>query len=1148
MSSGATKGPSTKGGASSNKGGTSNSKMNNNSSTKGGKSSNKSDSSSKPEKTDLNPKIQPTAEQIQIAKIMDTHRAEDPDLQRKIRQVMEIARTTEDQASMALHSREYDIEQAITLLTEGGGQSLEAEWAQAGKKRKQKSAQKADNAAAKEKGIGKDSERAGGDRVEKRDRDKPDRKDGESGDGQTDSRRGDRGGRGGLRRGGRGGGRGGRTDSGKENEESIGSRGGFGRSTNGLGRGGRGGPGRGRGGTGGGGRMFSSRTRGRDDYNTIDVWENSQAEATPDAAPLKVDNWDEFPPTEDWDNEEYTGSLADTKVFTPSSQTAPGGAAPLTDATNVGGSGPPPSANHLPNSAGGGANASELQHKMSQGGGQPDSVTPGTGVVTMSSVVAGLNSVGNSGGGGSAVVPGQSIDINMLLQKPSANSNTSTGVSSNPGADLLASLQSSYTNSSQVGGLPNSALPQRQKVQRPRGPPSKIPASAVEMPDNAVTTLDVQFGGLDFGSDSSVTFNSVMHGKGESLLYGSPASKIDTFSAPVDKDTVQLKGSSVTDSSPFQNQRTSQGQPPSLNESNKANMPSNSSPNLDSHSMSSLNQSQPKNQSSGPSSYGAAVNSGSATGSAFVSYGKGAPGFAAPGFQATAPVVGGAYNSSAAAVAVQPSSYGAQQPTMPTQVGQPGYHGMNSMTYGAQPTVPSGVQSNQAQGQPQTLAAAVSQTQVQQAANPAFGNSAAQPQSSYHHSANSTTNSTGYATNSSGSSQYGSYGSKMPNTLSGSSSVKDANDSSLNVSASTTGAAISTAQLTSGVQPGSVIPASTATSSTKMATVSNSMTNNTATSKMGGIPPGMMMQPQGYILGQAGTVPAFYSVQAPMYGFEDNSVQFVPRIPHHIPGYYDASGAGFGTGVPGAPGVSGRNDGAAIQAYSTGADGRFQRSDSSTASPVPSNLAGGNTQQAMYNPPVPGYYFLGNNAMVHGTPYPFAAAPPHHMYQTAPMAAATNASGAPHAPASNHQYQNKSVYSGASYTTYDGSQSGPNSDFGKNSYSGGSGVGPNSNSAKGGSGTTPGVSQSTDINSSIYAKGHMNKMNSYDKQGYGTSTGGGYTSMGAAQGIGNQLGAGGMPPYGIYVTQQPDSGNVSRQGTGQPKGGKQQYNAPYWGN
>lgn len=31
-----------------------------------------------------------------------------------------------------------------------------------------------------------------------------------------------------------------------------------------------------------------------------------------------VDKWDTFPSPEDWDNEEYTGSLADTKVFTPS--------------------------------------------------------------------------------------------------------------------------------------------------------------------------------------------------------------------------------------------------------------------------------------------------------------------------------------------------------------------------------------------------------------------------------------------------------------------------------------------------------------------------------------------------------------------------------------------------------------------------------------------------------------------------------------------------------------------------------------------------------------------------------------------------------------------------------------------------------------
>lgn len=158
MSSGATKGPSSKGGATNNKGGSGNVKhVNSNSNAiggggagKGGKAASKTDSGSKSEKTDLMQKMQPTAEQIQIARIMDTHRPEDPDLQRKIRQVMEIARTTEDQASMALHSRDGDVEQAITLLMEGGGQSLDAEWAQAGKKRKQKSAQKADNIAAKE--------------------------------------------------------------------------------------------------------------------------------------------------------------------------------------------------------------------------------------------------------------------------------------------------------------------------------------------------------------------------------------------------------------------------------------------------------------------------------------------------------------------------------------------------------------------------------------------------------------------------------------------------------------------------------------------------------------------------------------------------------------------------------------------------------------------------------------------------------------------------------------------------------------------------------------------------------------------------------------------------------------------------------------
>ena len=35
-----------------------------------------------------------------------------------------------------------------------------------------------------------------------------------------------------------------------------------------------------------------------------------------------IDAWNNLDSAEDWDNEEYTGSLADTKVFTPSTSVA----------------------------------------------------------------------------------------------------------------------------------------------------------------------------------------------------------------------------------------------------------------------------------------------------------------------------------------------------------------------------------------------------------------------------------------------------------------------------------------------------------------------------------------------------------------------------------------------------------------------------------------------------------------------------------------------------------------------------------------------------------------------------------------------------------------------------------------------------------
>lgn len=94
------------------------------------------------------------------------------------------------------------------------------------------------------------------------------------------------------------------------------------------------------------------------------------------------------------------------------------------------------------------------------------------------------------------------------------------------------------------------------------------------------------------------------------------------------------------------------------------------------------------------------------------------------------------------------------------------------------------------------------------------------------------------------------------------------------------------------------------TSSSKSSGISSSGvgSSNAVTSKMSGtnssssaaggnnsgLPPGMVLQPQ-YIMNQG--VP-LYGYQGPVYGYDESSVQFLPRLPPPIPaGYFDASGA-----------------------------------------------------------------------------------------------------------------------------------------------------------------------------------------------------------------------------------------------------------------
>ena len=287
-------------------------------------------------------------------------------------------------------------------------------------------------------------------------------------------------------------------------------------------------------------------------------------------------NWgDDFPPADDWDNEEYTGSLADTKVFTARS--------------SIGGPAKPTGRPQGP---------SEPQQAQ-----QPQSST----------VIGPNRSFSSTVNGPASAAPGvpptssvssysQSIDLSTLLQKPTTQSslnasttqqqqqqallqfaqqgtetlraglgigqNNTVGANRAPGnlnsyspesnAPSAPSMERSFTNQSSnsyVGqgsaftsikpsgqvpssnGSPNgpaginlsqqrTSAPPPSKVPAPsssmqqsaaaaavsstqsrsRMPPSsKIPSSAVEMPGDNATQLDVQFGGLDlkFGGSSN---------------------------------------------------------------------------------------------------------------------------------------------------------------------------------------------------------------------------------------------------------------------------------------------------------------------------------------------------------------------------------------------------------------------------------------------------------------------------------------------------------------------------------------------------------------------------------------------------------------------------------------------------------------------
>merc|ERR1719470_29520 len=230
-------------------------------------------------------------------------------------------------------------------------------------------------------------------------------------------------------------------------------------------------------------------------------------------------NWgDDFPTAEDWDNDEYTGSLSDTKVFTPSGSSAKAvgepvnGSAPHPAVGSALGSAPAqpsPANNSLGSSY---SQPIDLSTLLKPGGLAPPSAAPGgpTGHTQYNQTATQdlKSAIGIGGKSGEQLAPGygsSSLSYSSgTAGVPSPYTNTTSHQPSvfnspAPGSAFSPIKPAAVTNGSSGGSkaLPRARLP----------PPSKIPSSAVEMPGagDSLSNLDVQFGGLDlqFGGSNN---------------------------------------------------------------------------------------------------------------------------------------------------------------------------------------------------------------------------------------------------------------------------------------------------------------------------------------------------------------------------------------------------------------------------------------------------------------------------------------------------------------------------------------------------------------------------------------------------------------------------------------------------------------------
>ncbi|CAB3374253.1 Hypothetical predicted protein [Cloeon dipterum] len=970
-----------------------------------------------PKASDNVPKA--TAEQMRLAQIIDT-RTEDPDMKNKIKQVMDATRKSEDEVCTALHDCDNDLDRAVNMLLEGSGTG---EWETSGKKKKTRN-----QAGAVSSSRGEKSEGA------TRDRSEP-------GESTVDRERSRTRGGGPPRMRGRGSSdsRGWRGRENKENEKNLQEEGGVkgesapkrgaGRMTNGPGRSGRGGRGGGRSGP----RTFQGRGEKGGFPKSIETWDphgDNEAETNANGADYGVGEWnDNFPVTEDWDNEEYTGSLADTKVAAANES--------LKAAVGVGAS-------------------------STNGPKEPISY------------VSAVNS------GGYAATAG-----NYQSSSPASYSATAYGGSNaSYSSQIKNSAQSLPHQQKQAAPQSQQNLQSRPKVQRTRlPPPSKIPSSAVEMPGDATTApgLDVQFGGLEFGSDSfelskSTPESNSKYKTSSDLKQGSGGSgppldlssmslnnkgqqaqdNMTAYSSSAGAQTANAKDLSQTSLSAISHSQKLGGTDsmtfPAQVSDHKAQQQSGSyrppvsSTGIESAKPDNLAYSNSNNTSS---NYQSSYQKSYQSGSSYPSSGP-ASGYSSQVSSSQYPsgqTQGQSYSSGQ-------SGYGGNQSFQSSSAPTTTYSQTSSSNTYHQSTGGSTYQAYPSIGQ--TVSAATSSTYNQQ-----------YPQSYI-------TSGSGTAYTAANSTQYpGNYGSNGPTTTTSSL------HSSSSVSASKMGSSMASSKDGQYDAPSS----GTTSSSTTQASASQALgltstgQSNTASTKVtsstAGVPPAMLSHQQQYIMGQ-GQVP-YFNVQQPIYSFDDFQHQMLSsRVPmQQTPGgYYDISS------------LTGRDSGMTSVAYSVSGDGRYTRTDNNS-SPVPSTLSQQNAtpthQQPMLNPTTlpPGYaYFYGANVV------------PGSFQYSAPLYPLPTPAANTHAATNSTQYAKPAGYTGFG-TSYDSLAGQGAADYSKsssgyvNASSQGGQSGKGSVVGSGGS-TGSATGSASDITSAMYGKPHpaLGKVNSYDKQSY----------------------------------------------------------------